>query len=320
MSYNLTFGENGVTGNASGSGNLNLSGLAGVSSKGLASLQTPATDVAAANQVSTNSNVTPAAYTGGNAVQMPSWLNTNPDSNLSELLAQYGSTGAAYDSMGQAQNKAYNDSIGYTVGAGSQAANNAANEYVNRAAQSGGSALGAGAVKAQAMMPTYKAANDLRVEGVNKAAETQQKGLDLSAQIAKTIGDLRNSYLGTLAQYADSQSKAMTANNQFNSELSLKDYQARQGVASNAAERQQGYASLQNDWNKAQLTAYNQTNNTALQAAGMLTDKAHAPTGFYQTDQWGRVTSGQDSYDKIKNYGQQQNAAYSALGGMLQNY
>ncbi len=322
MGYNLTFNNEGVSGTASGSGDFNLSGIAGLynNNKNLASLQTPATDVAAANQVSASYNTTPAAYVGGNQVQMPSWLNTNPDSNISELLAEYGNVGSEYDQMSQAQNKAYNDSIGYTIGAGTQAAGNAATEYANRAAQSGGSALGAGVVKAQAMMPTLKAANDLRLQGVNQAAETKQKGLDLSSQIAQTIGNLRQSYLGTLANYADSQSKAMTANNQFNASLAQSDYAQRQKVAADAASRQQGYASLQNDWNKAALASYNQQNDTALKAAQLLTDKSRTPNAAYVTDNYGRVISGQDSYNTMKQYGQLQNQAYQSLGGMLQQY
>lgn len=316
MSYSLSLTDGQLSGTASGSGDVSLSGLAGLSSSQLASLQTPAAQVAAANKVSVGpTGVTPSKFVGGNQVQLPDWLNTNADSNLSELLSSYGQIGSAFDPT--AQTEARNKSIGYEVGAGTQAANNAANEYVNRAAQSGGSALGAGAVRAQAMMPVYKRASDLRTEAADAAAKTKQEGLSLQSQIAKTISDLRESHYSMLANYAASQSQVLTQNNQFNSDLALKNYQAQQAVATSSANTQLGYAQTQAGLYKDALSAATNEKNQALQAANLLTNKANAPSGNYITDQWGRVTSGQDAYNKIKDYGQYQQQAYQSLGGML---
>ena len=78
MSYNLNFNADGsTTGNASGNGNFSGNfGLANRSylSGGLAALQTPTS-----------------------APQLPSWLSSNPDSNLTELLQTYSGVNNAYD-------------------------------------------------------------------------------------------------------------------------------------------------------------------------------------------------------------------------------
>lgn len=149
-----------------------------------------------------------------NSIQLPSWLNQNPDSQLGELMSTYGGIQSAFDPSGQVQ--ARNDAIGYNTSEGTQAANNAATEYANRATQSGGSALGAGVVKAQAMLPVLSQNAALKTDAADVAARAHHDAASLASQVASTIGQLRTSYLGTLAGYTSDQQRMQMQGNQFN--------------------------------------------------------------------------------------------------------
>ena len=154
-----------------------------------------------------------------NSVQMPSWLNTNPDANLRELLDTYSGISSAFDPSGQVQ--ARNDAIGYNTSAGTQNANNAATEYANRASQSGASSLGAGVVKAQAMLPILAQNSALKTDAADIAAKSHKEGIALAGQISSTISSLRNSYLQSLTGYTEGQQRLQTQNNQFNAGMGL---------------------------------------------------------------------------------------------------
>lgn len=266
--------------------------------QGLTALQTPNALSLAAGQVNAKANIP-----GINQVQLPSWLSPNPDSNLGELTSAYAGIGAAFDPSGQV--KARNDAIGYNTSAGTQAANNAATEFSNRAAQSGASQLGAGVVKAQAMMPVLAQNAALKTDAADVAAKAHQEGATLASQIASTIGQLRQSYLSQLTSYATGQQQ-----------LGLAQYQAQQQVAGQAAQQQLGYAQLQAQQYSQQLASQQQASDQKrLAAMGLL--GAAKPTGMYTTNNQGQVVSGMDTYNAIKNYGSNQAAAQQALRGML---
>lgn len=236
-----------------------------------------------------------AQFAGPSSVQLPSWMNTNPDANLGELIQSYQGVGEAFDPTEQV--KARNDAIGYTIGAGTQAATNAATEYSNRAAQSGASGLGAGVVKAQAMMPVYARATDLKTQAADVAAKTKQEGLSLASQIASTIGNLRTGYLKSLADYSTQQQQMMNQTSQFNSNLALQNYQA------------------QLEGQKLRL----QESDSARQAAAAILS-AQGPTAQYITNNQGQVVSGRESYDRLKDWSGARAEATQALRGMLQGY
>jgi len=203
----------------------NLPGAVGGSSNGgIATLQTSAQNNNAAGQINANFQMPQA----GN-VQLPSWLSASPDDHMHELLQSYAGVGAAFDPSGQVQ--ARNNAIGYNTTAGTQAANNAASEYANRASQQGGSALGAGVVKAQAMLPVFAQNAALKSDAADVAAKAHQDAATLASQIGDTIGKLRMSYLGTLAGFVQNQQG-----------MALDTFKANQAVAGNAADRQQSAA------------------------------------------------------------------------------
>lgn len=264
----------------------------------LATLQTPVAQKTAADQTNATSTL-PSA--GG--VALPPWLAGGADKNISELLQTYSSIPAAFDPTGQI--KARNNAIAYNTSAGGQAANNAATEFANRASQSGGSALGAGVVKAQALMPVLAENASLKGQAADIAAKAHQDAASLAASVAATIGGLRDSYLKTLTSFSQGQQ-----------ELQLSKYKTEQDVASQAAQRELGYAQTKADLYKANLAAQTQKDNEARLAATTVLNTSQ-PTGNYVTDNQGNVTSGGAAYNNIKRYGNARDSALAALGGMF---
>jgi len=240
---------------------------------------------------------------GINSVELPSWMQSNPDSSMGELLQSYAGVEGAFDPSGQVQ--ARNDAIGYNTSAGGQAANNAATEYANRASQSGASSLGAGAVKAQAMMPVYAQNASLKTNAADVAAKAHQEGATLASQIASTIGNLRNSYLSTLTGFAQGQQG-----------FALDKYKADQSYQLGQGQEALGYAQINaKKYQDSMTTSQQQNDQRRLAAMGLL--GAAGPSGNYTTNSSGQVTSGQDSYDKLKNWGDSRQEAQYALRGML---
>lgn len=277
---------------------MSASGSSSGGGTGLAALQTPGPIQMAQQGMSSQANVQ-----GINQIEMPSWLNPNPDSNMGELLAAHSGIGAAFDPTGQVN--ARNAAIGYNTSAGTQAANNAATEYSNRAAQSGASQLGGGAVKAQAMMPVLSQNAALKIDAADTAAKAHQEGTALAAQIGATIGELRQNYLSTLTGYATGQQG-----------LQLEKYKAEQNAAQGAGSLALGYAGLQADAYKTSLSKSQQDSDQKRLAAMALLNQ-QSPTGMYNTDNQGNVTSGKSTYDAISNWGSSRDTAQNALLGML---
>lgn len=281
-----------------GGGGSSSAGSALMGTGQFASLQTPSS---VNNTASASSGS--AAVPGINQVQLPSWLSSNPDASMKELTDTYAGIGAAFDPT--AQVNARNNQIAYQTSQGGQTANNAATEYSNRAAQAGGSGLGAGAVKAQAMMPVMSANAQLRTDAADVAAKAHQDAISLASQVAGTIGNLRQSYLSTLTSYATGQQQ-----------LALSKYQAQQQAAGQAANTALGYAQTRADVYKSSLAATQSSNDSARLAATSLLG-APGPSGNYTTDNNGNVISGQSSYTALKNWQGAKSSAQSALLGMI---
>jgi len=288
----------------------------GYLNQGLASLQTPLATANAAKGVSTVSGVQPSAFVGANQTQLPSWMPSNPDQNLTELLNTYAGVNSAFDPSGQVA--ARNNSIAQNTASGNQAANNAAREYTNRAAQSGGSSLGAGVVKAQSLLPVMSSNNQLQTQAADIAAKAHQDAASLSSQIANTIGQLRQSYLGTLADFSTKQQGMAIQNNQFNANLGLQDYTARQNVANSAAQRQLSYNQTQADLYKNAMSNTVTTQSSALAAANSVLALKQAPSSnlIFNVPAYGQTTRNSNQ-PQLENLGAYQNSALSALAGMF---
>lgn len=278
------------------SASLSSSGSGPASS--FATLQTPTAQSNAANQTNAAFQLPSAS-----GIRLPSWLSSNANSQMGELLKSYSAIPAAFDPTDQVN--ARNNAIGFNTAAGTQAANNAASEFANRASQSGGSALGAGVVKAQSMMPVLQQNAALRTDAADVAARAHQSAATLASQIAGTIGQLRTSYLQTLTGFVGNQQA-----------LALDTYKANQGVAGDAANRQYQYAALAEQARQANQSASVTRNNSALTAAQALM-ASHGPSGAWTTNNQGQVVSGQNDFNTYNSWNDSRTSANNYLKGLL---
>lgn len=137
---------------------------------------------------------------------IPSWLPIQ-GANEEQLMEQYRNTNqmfdtSAYDTASQGQQSRL---LTTALSSG----NNAAAEYANRARQAGGSGLGAGLVKAQAGTGARAVAGEMELERQRFDASQRAAAATHATQIATTLGQLRDSYLKSLVQYATSEDATM---------------------------------------------------------------------------------------------------------------
>lgn len=137
---------------------------------------------------------------------IPSWLPTQ-QANERELTEQYRGTNDAYSTSAFDQASEAQQSRVLTTAL--NAGNNAAAEYANRARQSGGSGLGAGLVKAEAATGARATAGAMELDRQRFDASQREAAATHATQIATTLGQLRQSYLGSLVQYATSEDATM---------------------------------------------------------------------------------------------------------------
>jgi len=127
---------------------------------------------------------------------LPDWLPTDPNSQNSELIDQYnsvGNLGANKAARAIDRTGAINKSMGL------QSANNAAMDYTNRILQAGGTALAAGAVKAQAMLPVLRDASATQERKQAMLMDARKTAASMRQNLASAINQSRQQYLGTLA-------------------------------------------------------------------------------------------------------------------------
>lgn len=137
---------------------------------------------------------------------LPSWM-PRQSANEAELMEQYRNTNQMFDSSSYDQASEAQQSRVLTTAL--NAGNNAASEYANRARQSGGSALGAGLVKAEAGVGARMAAGEMELERQRFDARQREAAATHATQIATTLGQLRDSYLKSLVSYATSEDSTM---------------------------------------------------------------------------------------------------------------
>lgn len=134
--------------------------------------------------------------------KLPSWIPTSGQ-NLAELQSQYANTGAAFNTSDY--DKAAATMQGHVAATAMNAANNAATEYANRTRQAGGSAAGAGLIKAEGQVGAQKTIGDSKVEAAKYDIAQREAAAGHAAQIATSLGQLRQSYLQSLVSYTTSE-------------------------------------------------------------------------------------------------------------------
>lgn len=166
----------------------------------------------------TSTSSTTPAYDRVSAI--PSWL---PPADIHELVDEYQRTGEMFSSSDyDAANQGQQSRILTTA---LNAGNAAATEYANKARQSGGSGMGAGLIKAQATVGARKVAGDMELERQKFDASQREKAAGHAAQIAQTLGQLRQSYLQTIVDYATREDSTSA---DFKSKMAAVDAQNKQ--------------------------------------------------------------------------------------------
>lgn len=128
---------------------------------------------------------------------IPNWL---PQERTGELMDQYRNTNTMFDTGAYDQASQAQESRMLTQGL--NAGNNAATDYANRARQSGGSAMGAGLVKAEAQTGARAQAGQMKLQRHQYDTEQREKAATHATAIATTLGQLRDSYLKSIVEYA----------------------------------------------------------------------------------------------------------------------
>jgi hypothetical protein len=154
-------------------------------------------------------------------------------------------------------------------------------------------------------MPVLNSNAQLQIQAANTAAQDYQAGAALSAQVASTIGQLRNSYLSTLTQYATGQQQ-----------LQLQKYQAQQQVAGQQSQIAEQYAQQRANLFTSEQSLANQSQGQQIAAAQSLMG-AQGPTGSWVTDNSGNVTQGQQAYNNYQTWAKNKQNASNYLGSMV---
>lgn len=136
--------------------------------------------------------------------QLPPWMPTM-DAMTGELQSEYGRVRGAFDTT--AYDTASTRTEANTLTSGLNAGNNAATAYANKARQAGGSGLGAGLVKAEGAVAGRRAAGDIALERAKFDIQQREGAATQAANIASTLGDLRNRYLSSLVNYTTSEDR-----------------------------------------------------------------------------------------------------------------
>jgi len=117
-----------------------------------------------------------------------------------ELAAEYRNTGRAFSSSDY--NVASRDQQSRVLTTATNSANAAAADYSNRARQAGGSGMGAGLIKAQAVTGARATAGAMELDRAKYETEQRERAAGHAAGIARDLGKLRTDYLSTLTAAA----------------------------------------------------------------------------------------------------------------------
>lgn len=146
--------------------------------------------------------------------------------DISELTGLYNRIPGLFNTKGI--KNAYNSQINTTQSQGMQAASDAAGSYAAREQQSGVNPVASGVVEAQARAPMYSAVNDLTKGKESAILDAHQMGASLQSQIAAAIGNIREGYTKTLADYNLGAAGLSNQQSEFGQSLNMQGQQLQQ--------------------------------------------------------------------------------------------
>lgn len=152
------------------------------------------------------------------SANLPSFFNSNPWRPVAQYAQQLP---ALFNTDAQRQN--VENQISGNFDSGRSAAAAAASRYANTAAQTGGSAQGAGFAGAQAMLPFYRQANDARAAFGQLDLQARSQQGQIGADLARSIGTLQSQRQSMLSDYFQGQQRLNQSNNQFAQDLDYRN-------------------------------------------------------------------------------------------------
>ncbi len=240
--------------------------------------------------------------------------------SIGKLSQQYGNVSDAYDVSGTLN--AFNKANQNQLTAGESSANTASQKFQASQLPGMNSQLGASVIRSQALLPYLQQSTQNQLTASQYADSAKKEALNTSASIAGQLAQLQQTYTNSLAaynsgrsnfalNYAQGQSGQQldASKNQVSSWLQQQQNQGQ--LAENARE-----ANLSNALANRQLTlqAAQKATDQQQQASALYLQNAKPPSGAWTTDNRGRVTSGQASYNALQDYNQQHQAMLAALG------
>lgn len=203
--------------------------------------------------------------------------------------------------------------------AGTQAANSAANKFQqDNTSQYAGA--GASVLRAQSLLPFLQ--QDTAAAGdEGKYQDTAKQGaLTTAAGIANNLATLQQQYTDSLATYNSQKAQfgLNYANDKTGLQLQSSTSQTQTALQAQSLAEQAREANLSAALNvrNANLSASQTATNQQMQAATSYLANTKAPTGAWETNNAGQITSGQSSYDAYQAYLRSKGAAMGALGNI----
>lgn len=182
--------------------------------------------------------------------------------------------------------------------------------YANRAAQSGGSALGAGFAGGQALLGGFRQANQLRSDLAGKVLQSNAQQASIGSDLASRIGQLQSTRQGQLSDWYQNQARLTQSQNQFNSDL---DYRNR-----SLAQNQNQFNSSQNERSREFDMSFGQQGNSQRLQALLALQRQPQKSFSYHTDMFGNPMTGTDQ-TAMQGYNHQ-NSMYQGIQNQLQSF
>lgn len=242
-------------------------------------------------------------------------------SGINRLTKLYGRVGEAYD-VGDTL-AAIDRTRGANLTAGSALAGNAARNFEESSLPGGSNKTGAAMIRARTLLPFLQDDKSTVAKSGEYRDSAKQKALSAASDIAAKLADLTQNYTDSLAAYNSGKAKFGLDFATSKTGLGLKASETRasnklDAFRTNAQIAEQARAAnLAAALRTQELTSSDRTKATdqILTANKLLMDEK-PPGGTWETDQLGRVTSGQSTYASYQEYLKRQQAAAGGLAGV----
>lgn len=243
-------------------------------------------------------------------------------SKMDQLQSLYNSVPDAFDVSGTVGE--LNRTRGINLLTGEQAATTAARRFQEGQLPGSNSGAAASMLRAQALLPFLQNDQQAAAETGKYADSAKQNALGAAADIANSLAQLELAYTNSLANYnaqkanfglgyAQGQTNLSLQASTVNTQNQLELLKTQAGLAEQARQANLSAALAQRDQD---LQAAQTATNQRIQASNSYLANDKPPSGGWTTDNTGRVTSGQSSYNEYQQWLASRNGAMGALAGI----